>query len=322
MQPSAPVDLLPCLLTYLAFASFAITVVARLAMWLRLPMHLRWELYPIPHAPMGKARYGGSLMEEAEWWKQQPRRPSPLGMVKATIPEMVFLSSVRTHNRQLWRRTFPFHLGIYLVGTAVGLALLVGAATAIAPQASAGSVGRLVQETVLIVGVAGLALGSLGALSLLLRRLTVPALRLHTVPGDIFNLAFFALTFGCGLLTFLLVDRHADRAMAFAATLTSFHLAALPGHGIERILPTTTVVLSGLLVAYIPLTHMSHFVGKYFAFHAIRWNDASNLAGGPQEDKIEKLLAYRVSWRAEHIQGEGRKNWSDLALENPARSLR
>ena len=27
-------------------------------------------------------------------------------------------------------------------------------------------------------------------------------------------------------------------------------------------------------LAYIPLTHMSHFVGKYFTYHAVRWDDA------------------------------------------------
>jgi hypothetical protein len=62
---------------------------------------------------------------------------------------------------------------------------------------------------------------------------------------------------------------------------------------------------------------MSHFVGKYFAYHAIRWNDKPNLAGGPQEAKIGKLLGYKVSWSAAHIQGGGAKTWADLAMENP-----
>ena len=34
-----------------------------------------------------------------------------------------------------------------------------------------------------------------------------------------------------------------------------------------------SVVLLSLLTAYIPTTHMSHFVGKYFAYHSIRWKD-------------------------------------------------
>ncbi len=319
MQPANKVSQLPYLLCYLALVSFAVTVIARFAMWARLPMHMRWELYPVPHAPAGKSRYGGSFMEEADWWKQ-PRKTSPLGAVKATLPEMLLLSSVREHNRQLWRRTFSFHLGLYLAGGAAGLALLAGLARALVPQLLAGGLGNLAHELVLVLGVAGLALGCLGAVLLLHRRLTLPALRAHTVPADIFNLAFFIVTFACGLLTFGLVDRRGELAMAFAANLTTFHLASVPGTGIDWFLPTATVVLSSSLLAYVPLTHMSHFVGKYFAYHAIRWNDRPNLAGGPQEAKIGKLLAYKVSWGAEHIRGAGKKTWADLAMENPTES--
>lgn len=307
---------LPYLLCYLALVSFASTVVARFVMWSRLPMHVRWELYPVPHEPSGKYRYGGSFMEEADWWKQ-PRKTSPLGAVRATLPEVLLLSSVKAHNRQLWLRTFPFHMGLYLAGSAVGLALLVGASGALVPSLLAGSLGQLAHNVVRALGVAGLGLGILGALALLHRRLTLPALRLHTVPADIFNLVFFIVTFACGLLTFVLVDTNADKAMLFAANLTSFNLMPLPGAGLDWGLPVATVALSSSLMAYIPLTHMSHFVGKYFAYHAIRWNDEPNLAGGPQEAKIGRLLGYKVSWSAQHIQGRGKKTWAELAMENP-----
>jgi nitrate reductase gamma subunit len=307
---------LPYLLCYLAFASFAITVIARFVMWSRLPMHVRWELYPVPHEPADKARYGGSFMEEADWWKK-PRKTSQLGAIKATLPEVLLLSSVKAHNRQLWLRTFPFHMGLYLAGAAAGLALLTGISNALAPKLLAGSLGSLVHTLVLGLGALGLALGCAGVFALLIRRLTLPALRAHTVPADIFNLVFFMATFACALLTFVLVDSHADKAMAFAANLASFNLVPLPGTGVEWILPTATVALTSALITYIPLTHMSHFVGKYFAYHAIRWNDKPNLAGGPQEAKIGKLLAYRVSWAADHIQGGGKKTWAELAMENP-----
>ena len=68
-------------------------------------------------------------------------------------------------------------------------------------------------------------------------------------------------------------------------------------------------------MAYIPLTHMSHFVGKYFAYHAIRWNDTPNLRGGMQEAKIHKLLAQPINWAAPHIRGDGKKTWVDAATE-------
>jgi nitrate reductase gamma subunit len=316
MYRAAAVAQLPYLVCYLALVSFAVAVIARCVMWASLPMHVRWELYPIPHEPPDKAPHGGSFMEDADWWSR-PRKISLLGEAKAMIPEILLLSAVRAHNRQLWARTFPFHLGLYLAGVAVCLALLAGISSAVAPTLLVGAAREFVQRGVLVLGVAGLALGCIGSLLLLHRRLTEPALKAFTVPADIFNLLFFALAFSSGLLTFALVDRNADLAWAFAADLTSFNMVALPGTGIESILPTATVVLLSLLIAYIPLTHMSHFVGKFFAYHAIRWNDDPNLAGGPQEAQIKRQLAYKVSWAADHIRGQGEKTWVDVATVNP-----
>jgi hypothetical protein len=67
------------------------------------------------------------------------------------------------------------------------------------------------------------------------------------------------------------------------------------------------------ILAYIPLTHMSHFVGKYFAYHSIRWNDDPNLRGSKHEQPIKEVLAYPVSWAAPHIQSDGKKSWAEVA---------
>jgi nitrate reductase gamma subunit len=68
-----------------------------------------------------------------------------------------------------------------------------------------------------------------------------------------------------------------------------------------------------VLLAYIPMTHMSHFVGKFFAYHSIRWNDEPNLKGGPQEAAIVANLMQKVTWAAPHIQSNGEKNWVEVA---------
>ena len=106
MQLASGVNQLPYLVCYLGFASFAIATIARLAMWARLPMHVRWELYPVAHEGK-KASYGGSFMEETDWWTK-PRSKSLIGELKVMMLEIFFLVALRENNRKLWMRSFAF----------------------------------------------------------------------------------------------------------------------------------------------------------------------------------------------------------------------
>jgi nitrate reductase gamma subunit len=306
-------DLLPYVVAYIAMGIFVVAVIARFLMWSRLPMHLRWELYPVAHEGK-RAAYGGSYLEEVDWWKK-PRETSLWNELKAMAAEILFLVALKENNPKLWIRSFPFHFGLYLV---IGCTVLMfgnGLLAAVAPSIVAGVLGKLLQYLIIACGVAGLVLGLLGALGLLQRRLLDPELRDFTAPADIVNLVFFVVAFGCALLSFALVDRDFSRAMFFAGSLVTFKMVGIPGTGLEILLPTASVVLLAALTDYIPLTHMSHFVGKFFAYHAIRWNDTPNLRGGEQEPKIQEVLSYKISWAASHIAGEGKKTWVDAATE-------
>ena len=111
-------------------ASAAVFLVAcawRAAVFARAPLHLRWELYPVPHEPPERASYGGSYLEHSEWWRH-PRVSHLAGELRFMVPEILFLHALRTHNRPLWYRSFPFHFGLYLL--AASMALLVLAAIA------------------------------------------------------------------------------------------------------------------------------------------------------------------------------------------------
>ena len=301
--------LLPYVVAYIAIGIFAIAVVARFLMWSRMPLHMRWELYPVAHEAK-RAHYGGSYLEEVDWWKK-PREKSLVGEMKVMLPEIFFLE----HNPKLWVRSFPFHFGLYLVIAAA--ALLIGAAilNAVASTLMSGGLGTALQYLILACAVCGLGLGLLGALGLLHRRLTDPELKDFTTPADIFNLVFFVLAFGLALTSIALVDRDLARTMAFVQGLVTFSMAPIPGEGMQVVLPAASVVLLGALMAYIPLTHMSHFVAKFFAYHAIRWNDEPNLAGGEEEAAIQQVLGQKVTWAAPHINGNGDKTWVDLATE-------
>jgi len=159
--------------------------------------------------------------------------------------------------------------------------------------------------------------GVIGAVGLFIRR-RGRALRDYTAPADLFNLLFFIVAFGVALVTFVGFDRDFSMVGTFVLNLVTFNLAPI-GSGAAGTLLTLSVVLLALLVAYIPTTHMSHFIGKYFAYHAIRWSDEPNLPGGKQEKQIEELLSRPVTWSAPHINADGKKTWLDVTLEDQSK---
>jgi nitrate reductase gamma subunit len=180
-------------------------------------------------------------------------------------------------------------------------------------SATGGFVGQALYHLTYLVGFVGLALGLVGTLALLARRVFEVDYREYAKKADYFNLAFFAVTFVVALAAHVTVDRDFGVVRSFFAQLVTFDFAsvtALPWlTGIE-------IVLASLLLAYIPMTHMSHFFTKWFMYHEIRWSDEPNVAGGKIERQVTEALQYPVSWSAPHIRGDGKKNWVDVATSD------
>lgn len=304
-------SLLAYLITYLSVIIFVSAIAKRIIGYLRKPMHVRWELYPVAHEGH-RASYGGSYLEEVDWWKK-PRHVSRIGELKVMIPEIFFLKAVWENNRPLWYQTYPFHLGLYL--TVVFLLLLIAGAigqlngmvagSGVTPM---GAIGTFAQ----LIGPAGFALSTIGAVGLIIRRVTDPGLRNYSTPVHFFNLILFIVTMVTALFTWIFVDPGFTLARMFMANLISFN-----GAPINSPLFLLQVVLFALTIAYIPLTHMSHFFMKYFLYHDIRWGDEPNINTPKTDKKIAIALNYPVSWSAPHIAGHGKETWAEVATFNP-----
>lgn len=300
------------LLTYACFIIFIVAVIARIYKINSMPLHIRWELYPVPHEGK-RARYGGSYFEEVDWW-DKPREVSLIGELKAMIPEMLFIKTLWEHNRPLWYRSFPFHFGLYcLIGWA-GL-LVVGSVAEIAGVsvgAGTGSfIGASIHYLTILAGAGGLILAAIGAAALLHRRLTDEDLEDYTAASHIFNLGFFLAALLVGLYAFVLRDQDFSLARGYVQALLTFKVADPVG---SRAVAAEFALFS-LLMAYVPLTHMSHFIAKYFFYHKIRWDDEPNLPGSKMEKQITEVLGYPVSWAAPHVNADGKKTWADIATE-------
>ena len=304
------------LLCYAGILVFFAAVARRVYRQLAMPEHLRWELYPVGHEPGARGKYGGSYLEELDWWTK-PIHSSKIAEAGVMVPEIILIKGLWEHNRPLWYISFPFHFGLYLLMGTVALLTLGGAwqgffGAAIAHDA--GLVGAILYYATILTGYVGLTLGLIGAVALLIRRVTDQALKDYTALLDYLNLLLFIATLGAGLLAWLFVPDAFGLVRGFIANLLTFKVGAPVGSP----LVSAAIVLAAVTMAYIPLTHMSHFFTKYFMYHHVRWNDAPNKPGGKLEQAIAANLERKPTWAAEHVGADGAKTWAQIATTNPA----
>jgi nitrate reductase gamma subunit len=290
--------------TYVAVAAFVVGCAYKALRFATMPLHVRWELYPVAHEK-GRASYGGSYFEELDWWTK-PREISRFGEVKTIAEEVLTLKQVREHNPGLWLPSLLFHYGLYLL-FALGTALLLGAIPGVRRLPG---LWRLEGGRALAAwGGVALALASLGCVALLVRRLSRGDLRRASTPADFFHLWLLLAVFGASWASFVAVDHDFALTAGFLSALLTFRVAnPLP------FAPAMQLVLLGIFLAYLPWSHMTHFFAKYFTWHSVRWDDAPNL-GSKYDKSVEKLLLLPISWSAPHIKGDGRKTWADVATE-------
>jgi nitrate reductase gamma subunit len=288
---------------------FVAAVAKKAADYLKKPIHIRWELYPVAHEGK-RAAYGGSYLEEVDWWKK-PRHKSMIGELKVMVPEILLLKAVWEHNRSLWFVTYPFHSGLYLIIGFVGL-LLIDALIHLTGILAGSPLASALTALTGLVGPVGFLLCIFGACGLFYRRLSDPEMRNYSAPSHFINLAFFIGMMVIALSTWLFVDPQFAMARKFMRGFVSFHPAPFTSS-----LFTLQVLAAFLLMAYIPLTHMAHFFMKYFLYHDIRWGDAPNINSPEIDRKIGIALNYPVSWSAPHIAGDGKKTWAQVATFNP-----
>jgi len=289
---------------YMAILFFIIAVIIRAKRIAATPAHLRWELYPVPHERGDKAKYGGSYLEELDWWTK-PIGGSKIGELGVMIPEILLLKGVWEHNRGLWFWSWSFHMGLY---AAIGMVFLLILAAIIGP---ATAIGKLAVDIGGIICIVGYVLGALGCLGMLVKRLADRKLKMFTTTASIFNLLFILAIFLTGIVAIQKTNPgFVNQLQTFISGLIKFdhytpQEAAVSWH----------IIVALLFIIYLPLTHMVHFVAKYFTYHDVRWNDEPNFKDSAIEKDIHKSLEYKPTWAAKHINADGRKNWVDIATE-------
>ncbi|MBN2539167.1 MAG: respiratory nitrate reductase subunit gamma [Deltaproteobacteria bacterium] len=266
-----------------------------------LPIHLRWELYPIPHEK--DFRYGGSYLEEVDWWKK-PRKKNFLNFVKFLFIEILFVRVLYHNNRKMWYLSFPLHFGLYLV--IVWLGLLFLAAVLLALGLSTEHVLILfLQGIATVLGVVGFILAAVGCVGLIIRRATAKQLQGYSAPIDYFNLVFILTVVASGFFVWL-GDSRFLTIREYLTSLITFSYAGPLGSAI-----TLHIILFSLFAIYLPFTHMSHAFMKFFLWDKVLFEDEPNLKGGSVESRVTTVLNYKQTWSAPHMHAGG--TWSETA---------
>jgi len=290
-------------LSWALLAVFVVAFVLRTIRMAKLPIHLRWELAPVPHEK-GKSHYGGSYLEEFEWWTK-PRETDMVKEASYMLQEILFLRAVWEHNRRLWWFSFPFHIGMYVLIAAGGLLLLSGGLELAGVEAAAGW-----RSGTTVLAAAGFALGGFGALGLMISRIVDPRFRDYTTPAALFNLILLLAIFATGGYAIAASQNLASAVWGFGTGLVTGDIA-VELSGVQQ----AHVLLGLLFLAYLPFTRMMHFVAKYFTYHQVRWDDEPLTSGGRLEVEANRLLGQPVTWGAPHVNANGCKNWVDVATE-------
>jgi nitrate reductase gamma subunit len=278
------------IITFCIIGLFIIIIVYRIISLNRLPAHLRWELAPIP-GEKGKAKYGGSYLEEYEWWKKA-RQIDRIAPILYMAAEILFMKGVLKHNRSLWPLTTAMHLGIYLI---VGLLVFsIVNAILIGLQVSSAVINVfLIIATVFAF--AGYILGIIGSISLIIKRIIDSNLQPFTTVSRYLNLVFLAAVFISGLCSLLILpDFSYQLGIFLQKTFTLDTSLVVP------VSLSIHIIISLLFFLYLPATDMAHFFAKYFLYEEVRWNDTP--LNKQTEKEVNSLLAQHSDWSAEHAQ--------------------
>jgi nitrate reductase gamma subunit len=286
-----------------AIAVFLAVAIYRTLAIARLPLHLRWELAPIPHEK-GRAGYGGSYLEDFEWWRQRQNK-SLIAPYLYIAVEIVTLRAVWKNNPALWPLSLAFHLGIYLVffmvifGIISAILIITGSPLAVL---------NVFMGITSVLAVAGYIIGGLGAIGLLLKRAFDPGLRVFNTVSKYFNLALLGALFVSGAYAWFSPGGFGQAFSLFIKGLVTLDMS------LTLSLPLSVhIILALVFIIYLPFTDMIHFIAKYFTYHTVRWDDR------PKDERMDRelrrLLSQPVGWSAGHIAADGKKSWAELTTK-------
>ena len=166
----------------------------------------------------------------------------------------------------------------------------------------------LIYYATLILGISGAVLGAFGTFGLFFSRIFRDELRKTSVWTDYLNVALLFAVFVTTIWTWSSYDPTFSSTRAFVASIVTFS----PAPEVST-LASVHLFLAALFLFWLPFTHMTHFVGKYFTYHKVRWEDHPNIKGSALEKAVMNALGYPITWAAPHVKKGA--TWAEAATD-------
>jgi nitrate reductase gamma subunit len=294
-------------LTYFAYVFIVVMYSLKAVKIARMPVHLRWELYPV--IPEMETKSGISYYEDLKQWLKH-RQKTLLRGILFLLKENFCLSEYFRRNRGYWLVLLPWHIGFILIVAFHILCFFSAVAIVAGVSVSAESasiLGIILYFLVLLAGVVSFIVGAFGSVGLTIKRLGDKDLRAFSTPQNYFNYLFTLVVFLSGLYAWYFVDPTFSEYREYWKGLVTLNFVNVePAAAIH-------IIIFDLFLIYLPFTRSVHYITKFFAYLWVKWDDRPNLRGSKIEGELKKWLNKPVSWSAPHIQ-PGR-TWAEIASE-------
>ncbi len=256
----------------------------------KMPINVRWEIYPVPH---GK-KDDGSYLEETNWISKEHKK-NAIAEITEPLKEILYLHRVKEFNTYgLWIWSMALHWGLWLMFLWIFLIIIAQFFTVIN-----------LSNFILIPYLAYI-LGVIGCTGLIFKRLLNEDLKLYTSGIDYFNLFFLLSIFISGFLM-AIKENFVNENFAYVNGIANLNLALSE----ISIITIIHFVLFEIFLIYIPFSRFFHGPVKFFTFHKILWDDEYQKKGSSAEKSIMQQLNFKVKWVGPHILPE--QSWLDNA---------
>ncbi|MFC1916842.1 respiratory nitrate reductase subunit gamma, partial [Chloroflexota bacterium] len=254
----------PYIATWVSYIFIIVAYTYKVSKIARMPLHLRWEVYPIPHEK--GYQHGGSYLEELEWWTK-PQEKNNLRSALYMLKQYFLFSGYFRRKRGYWLSLYPWHIGFYLI-VFFHILTFFGALTMVTTDmtvnsVSTSSLGIGLYYLTLVVAIGSFVLGSFGSVGMLIERLVNKDLKDYASPMNYFNYIFFLIVFLSGLISWAFFDLTLSAYREFWVSLITFQFTSVEAATYIHIM------LFSLFLIYLPFTRSTHYITILFAYFSV-----------------------------------------------------